>query len=244
MGLATIANGKLLDLIRKLDAFGAHLVTLDIRQESTRHSDVVGEITQALGLGDYREWDEEAKRAFLQQELQQARPLIPIGFECSAPCQEVLDTFAVIANAPREALGCYVISMASEASDILAVQLLLKATGGPVDLPVSPLFETLDDLDGAPQTVAALLNDDAYLQRIDHSLVVMIGYSDSAKDAGMLTAGWAQYRAQEQLLALCANHGVKLQLFHGRGGTIGRGGAPLIRRYCRNRQVPYATAYG
>ena len=226
VGLATIADGKLLDLIRKLGTFGAHLVTLDIRQESTRHSDVVGEITQALGLGDYREWDEEAKRAFLQQELQQARPLIPIGFECSAPCQEVLDTFAVIANAPREALGCYVISMASEASDILAVQLLLKATGGPVDLPVSPLFETLDDLDGAPQTVAALLNDDAYLQRIDHSLVVMIGYSDSAKDAGMLTAGWAQYRAQEQLLALCANHGVKLQLFHGRGGTIGRGGAP------------------
>ena len=203
VGLATIADGKLLDLIRKLGTFGAHLVTLDIRQESTRHSDVVGEITQALGLGDYREWDEEAKRAFLQQELQQARPLIPIGFECSAPCQEVLDTFAVIANAPREALGCYVISMASEASDILAVQLLLKATGGPVDLPVSPLFETLDDLDGAPQTVAALLNDDAYLQRIDHSLVVMIGYSDSAKDAGMLTAGWAQYRAQEQLLA-CA----------------------------------------
>ena len=226
VGLATIADGKLLDLIRKLGTFGAHLVTLDIRQESTRHSDVVGEITQALGLGDYREWDEEAKRAFLQQELQQARPLIPIGFECSAPCQEVLDTFAVIANAPREALGCYVISMASEASDILAVQLLLKATGGPVDLPVSPLFETLDDLDGATQTVAALLNDAAYLQRIDHSLVVMIGYSDSAKDAGMLTAGWAQYRAQEQLLALCANHGVKLQLFHGRGGTIGRGGAP------------------
>jgi phosphoenolpyruvate carboxylase len=226
VGLATIADGKLLDLIRKLGTFGAHLVTLDIRQESTRHSDVVSEITQALGLGDYREWDEEAKRAFLQQELQHARPLIPIGFECSAPCQEVLDTFAVIANAPREALGCYVISMASEASDILAVQLLLKATGGPVDLPVSPLFETLDDLDGAPQTVAALLNDDAYLQRIDHSLVVMIGYSDSAKDAGMLTAGWAQYRAQEQLLAVCANHGVKLQLFHGRGGTIGRGGAP------------------
>ncbi len=226
VGLATIADSKLLDLIRKLGTFGAHLVTLDIRQESTRHSDVVSEITQALGLGDYREWDEEAKRAFLQQELQHARPLIPIGFECSAPCQEVLDTFAVIANAPREALGCYVISMASEASDILAVQLLLKATGGPVDLPVSPLFETLDDLDGAPQTVAALLNDDAYLQRIDHSLVVMIGYSDSAKDAGMLTAGWAQYRAQEQLLAVCANHGVKLQLFHGRGGTIGRGGAP------------------
>ena len=226
VGLATIANGKLLDLIRKLDAFGAHLVTLDIRQESTRHGDVVGEITLALGLGDYRDWNEADKRAFLQQELLQARPLIPMGFACSAACQEVLDTFAVIAEAPREALGCYVISMASEASDILAVQLLLKATGGPLDLPVSPLFETLDDLDGAPQTISALLSDDDYVERINGSLRVMIGYSDSAKDAGMLTAGWAQYRAQEQLLAVCAKHGVNLQLFHGRGGTIGRGGAP------------------
>lgn len=226
VGLDTIANGKLLDLIRKLSTFGAHLVTLDVRQESTRHSDVIGEITLALGLGDYRDWSEADKLSFLQSEIREARPLIPMGFACSAPCQEVLDTFNVIAKAPREALGCYVISMASDASDVLAVQLLLKATGGPLDLPVSPLFETLDDLDGAPKTIAALLKDADYVDRIDHSLVVMIGYSDSAKDAGMLTAGWAQYRAQEQLLEVCERHHVKLQLFHGRGGTIGRGGAP------------------
>ena len=226
VGLDTIANGKLLDLIRKLSTFGAHLVTLDVRQESTRHSDVIGEITLALGLGDYRDWSEADKLSFLQSEIREARPLIPMGFACSAPCQEVLDTFNVIAKAPREALGCYVISMASDASDVLAVQLLLKATGGPLDLPVSPLFETLDDLDGAPKTIAALLKDAVYVDRIDHSLVVMIGYSDSAKHAGMLTAGWAQYRAQEQLLEVCERHHVKLQLFHGRGGTIGRGGAP------------------
>ena len=226
VGLDTIANGKLLDLIRKLSTFGAHLVTLDVRQESTRHSDVIGEITVALGLGDYRDWSEADKLSFLQSEIREARPLIPMGLACSAPCQEVLDTFNVIAKAPREALGCYVISMASDASDVLAVQLLLKATGGPLDLPVSPLFETLDDLDGAPKTIAALLKDADYVDRIDHSLVVMIGYSDSAKDAGMLTAGWAQYRAQEQLLEVCERHHVKLQLFHGRGGTIGRGGAP------------------
>lgn len=226
VGLTTIANGKLLDLIRKLETFGTHLVTMDIRQESTYHSDVMGEITQSLGLGDYRQWPEADKQAFLTKEINDPRPLIPIGFEGTAPSKEVLDTFTVIANAPREALGCYVISMASEPSDILAVQLLLKATGGPVDLPVAPLFETLDDLDGAPATIEALLKDDHYVSRIDGSLVVMIGYSDSAKDAGMLTAGWAQYRAQEQLLAICDQHGVKLQLFHGRGGTIGRGGAP------------------
>lgn len=226
VGLTTIANGKLLDLIRKLETFGTHLVTMDIRQESTYHSDVMGEITQALGLGDYRQWSEADKQAFLTKEIDDPRPLIPIGFECADTSREVLDTFTVIASAPREALGCYVISMASEPSDILAVQLLLKATGGPVDLPVSPLFETLDDLDGAPATISALLQDDDYVARIDSSLVVMIGYSDSAKDAGMLTAGWAQYRAQEQLLAICDQHKVKLQLFHGRGGTIGRGGAP------------------
>ncbi|REJ60799.1 MAG: phosphoenolpyruvate carboxylase, partial [Proteobacteria bacterium] len=162
----------------------------------------------------------------LKTEITNPRPLLPLNFTASEPCQEVLDTFRVIAETPREALGCYVISMASEPSDVLAVQLLLKATGGPLDLPVSPLFETLDDLDGAPSTLDALLSDAAFRERTGHSMVVMIGYSDSAKDAGMLSAGWAQYRAQEALLNVCQSHGVSLQLFHGRGGTIGRGGAP------------------
>ena len=226
VGLSAIAEGKLLDLIRRLESFGAHLVTLDVRQESTRHSDVIGEITTALGLGNYSEWSETDKQTFLKAEITNPRPLLPLNFEASEPCQEVLDTFRVIAETPREALGCYVISMASEPSDVLAVQLLLKATGGPLDLPVSPLFETLDDLDGAPSTLEALLSDAAFRERTSHSMVVMIGYSDSAKDAGMLSAGWAQYRAQEALLNICQSHGVSLQLFHGRGGTIGRGGAP------------------
>ena len=226
VGLSAIAEGKLLDLIRRLESFGAHLVTLDVRQESTRHSDVIGEITTALGLGNYSEWSETDKQDFLKAEITNPRPLLPLNFTASEPCQEVLDTFRVIAETPREALGCYVISMASEPSDVLAVQLLLKATGGPLDLPVSPLFETLDDLDGAPSTLDALLSDAAFRERTGHSMVVMIGYSDSAKDAGMLSAGWAQYRAQEALLNVCQSHGVSLQLFHGRGGTIGRGGAP------------------
>ena len=226
VGLSAIADGKLLDLIRRLDSFGAHLVTLDVRQESTRHSDVIGEITTALGLGNYSEWSETDKQTFLKAEITNPRPLLPLNFTASEPCQEVLDTFRVIAETPREALGCYVISMASEPSDVLAVQLLLKATGGPLDLPVSPLFETLDDLDGAPSTLEALLSDAEFRERTSHSMVVMIGYSDSAKDAGMLSAGWAQYRAQEALLNVCQSHGVSLQLFHGRGGTIGRGGAP------------------
>lgn len=225
-GLSAIANGKLLDLIRRLESFGTHLVTLDVRQESTRHSDVISEITKALGLGDYSAWSEADKQVFLKAEITNPRPLLPLDFITSESCQEVIDTFRVIADTPREALGCYVISMASEPSDVLAVQLLLKATGGPLDLPVSPLFETLDDLDGAPSTLDALLSDDQFRTRISNSMVVMIGYSDSAKDAGMLSAGWAQYRAQEALLNVCQAHRVSLQLFHGRGGTIGRGGAP------------------
>ena len=209
VGLNAIANGKLLDLLRRLDSFGTHLVTLDVRQESTRHSDVIGEITSALGLGDYRVWSEEEKKAFLNNEIENPRPLLPLAFEASAPCQEVIETFRIIAETPREALGCYVISMASEPSDVLAVQLLLKATGGPIDLPVSPLFETLDDLDGAPATLDALLKNAAFKARAANAMVVMIGYSDSAKDAGMLTAGWAQYRAQEALLNVCDTHGVE-----------------------------------
>ena len=242
VGLNAIANGKLLDLLRRLDSFGTHLVTLDVRQESTRHSDVIGEITSALGLGDYRAWSEEDKQTFLNKEIDNPRPLLPLAFEASAPCQEVIDTFRTIAETPREALGCYVISMAAEPSDVLAVQLLLKATGGPVDLPVSPLFETLDDLDGAPATLDALLKNEAFKARAANAMVVMIGYSDSAKDAGMLTAGWAQYRAQEALLNVCDAYGVELQLFHGRGGTIGRGGAPAHQALLS--QPPGSLAHG
>ncbi len=242
VGLNAIANGKLLDLLRRLDSFGTHLVTLDVRQESTRHSDVIGEITSALGLGDYRAWSEEDKQTFLNKEIDNPRPLLPLAFEASAPCQEVIDKFRTIAETPCEALGCYVISMAAEPSDVLAVQLLLKATGGPVDLPVSPLFETLDDLDGAPATLDALLKNEAFKARAANAMVVMIGYSDSAKDAGMLTAGWAQYRAQEALLNVCDAYGVELQLFHGRGGTIGRGGAPAHQALLS--QPPGSLAHG
>ena len=149
-GLTTIADGKLLDLIRKLDTFGAHLVTLDVRQESTRHSDLMGEITLALELGDYRDWNEAEKQAFLEKEINDLRPLIPIHFQCTAPCQEVLDTFAVIAKAPREALGCYVISMASDPrhSRGAAVAQGDRRPAGPACV---PLFETLDDQTARPK---------------------------------------------------------------------------------------------
>ncbi len=225
-GMGIIANGALLDLLRKVRCFGVHLLRHDIRQDSARHTQVLSELTTYLGLGDYAGWDEQARRAFLLQELTSRRPLIPHRWQPGPEVKEVLDTCAVIAGQPSRALGAYVISMARQASDVLAVLLLLKETGCSHNLPVAPLFETLDDLSRARQVVDSLLQDSWYRGHIGGRLMVMIGYSDSAKDAGVLAASWAQYTAQEELLEVCAEYDVKLTLFHGRGGTIGRGGAP------------------
>ena len=226
VGIPTVANGHLLDTMRRLRCFGPHLITLDIRQESSRHTAALSELTQHLQLGDYASWNEQQRLEWLQAELDNPRPLLPENWQCSPEVREVINTFYEIARTPRAALGCYVISMAGASSDVLAVQLLLKVTGGHLDIPVAPLFETLDDLNRAPDVINTLLQDARFRDRTDRRLTVMIGYSDSAKDAGMLAAGWAQYRAQEELLAVCQDYGVSLTLFHGRGGTIGRGGAP------------------
>ena len=225
-GMGLIADGALLDLLRKVHCFGVHLVRHDIRQDSSRHTDVLAELTTYLGLGDYAAWEEGARQAFLLQELSSRRPLIPPRWQPGAQAQEVLDTCAIAATQPAQALGAYVISMARQPSDVLAVHLLLKETGCDFNLPVAPLFETLDDLSRAREVVSALLQNSWYRGHIDGGLMVMIGYSDSAKDAGVLAASWAQYRAQEELLQVCDEHGVDLTLFHGRGGSIGRGGAP------------------
>ena len=150
---------------------------------------------------------------------------MPRRWQPSEDVQETLDTFACIARQPHEALGAYIISMATAPSDVLAVKLLLQEFGCP-PLPIAPLFETLSDLDGAANSVQELLEVKAYRQTIDNAQMVMIGYSDSAKDAGVMAAAWAQYRAQEALIKVCDEAGVQLTLFHGRGGTTGRGGAP------------------
>ena len=225
-GMGRIANGALLDLLRRVRCFGVYLVRHDIRQDSARHTAVLSELTRYLGLGDYAAWDEAARQSFLLQELSSLRPLIPDRWEPGAEVREVLDTCSVIAEQPAGALGAYVISMARQPSDVLAVHLLLKETGCALDLPVAPLFETLDDLSRASRVVDTLLQSAWYRGHIGGRLMVMIGYSDSAKDAGVLAASWAQYRAQEELLEVCGGHGIRLTLFHGRGGTIGRGGAP------------------
>ena len=225
-GMGVIADGSLLDTLRRVKAFGVHLVRLDIRQESTRHSDVLSELTRYLGLGDYDQWSEQDKIAFLTNELSSKRPLLPRDWQPSEPVKEVLDTCRIIAAQPRESFGAYVISMARTASDVLAVHLLLQEAGCPYRMDVCPLFETLDDLNNAEAVIKQLMSIDLYRGFIQNHQMVMIGYSDSAKDAGVMAAGWAQYSAMEKLVAVAEGEGIELTLFHGRGGTVGRGGAP------------------
>lgn len=225
-GMQVIADGLLLDVLRRLSTFGMNLLRLDIRQEAPRHTQALAEATQYLGLGDYAAWDEERRVDFLLHELTNPRPLLPERWPCSDETREVLDTCKVVARERPDALGAYVISMAAQPSDVLAVALLLKSSGVERSMRIAPLFETLDDLERAPKVIDGLLSLPWYQEYISGRQEVMIGYSDSAKDAGQLAASWAQYRAQEAVTKVCAEHKVHLTLFHGRGGTVGRGGGP------------------
>lgn len=225
-GMGIIAENALEDIIRRIACFGLTLVKLDIRQSSDRHAQVFEELSQFYGLGSYNGWTEEGRQSFLLKELQSKRPLLPNEWVPSAEVQEVLDTCQVVATTDKCALGSYVISMASHPSDVLAVILLLREMGISHNMRVAPLFETLNDLDNARNCIDALLNVDWYKAYTQGHQEVMIGYSDSSKDAGQLAAAWGQFKAQEALTQLCKDHDVHLTLFHGRGGTVGRGGGP------------------
>ncbi|CAF2905942.1 unnamed protein product [Rotaria sp. Silwood2] len=227
--LDLIANGLLLDILRRLACFGVTLTKLDLRQESTRHTEALEEIISYIlpHNSKYSEWNEEKKQEFLLNELVSKRPLISHRHKWSADTQEVLDTFEIIGRKNNEeALRSYIISMSKQPSDVLAVALFMKEMANGKTLPIVPLFERLHDLDRSSDIIDRLLSIKGYRDLINNKQEVMIGYSDSAKDAGQLAAAWAQYRAQERLLEVCQKHGVALTLFHGRGGTVARGGGP------------------
>ncbi|KAM0852642.1 hypothetical protein ACQ4PT_051647 [Festuca glaucescens] len=240
-GSSILADGRLADLIRRVATFGMVLMKLDVRQESGRHAEALDAVTSYLDLGIYSEWDEEKKLDFLTRELKGKRPLVPPYIEVAADVQEVLDTFRVAAELGSDSLGAYVISMASNASDVLAVELLQKdarlTVSGDLGRPcpggtlrVVPLFETVKDLREAGSAIRNLLAIDWYREHVikNHNghQEVMVGYSDSGKDAGRFTAAWELYKAQEDVVAACNEFGIKVTLFHGRGGSIGRGGGP------------------
>lgn len=231
-GGARIADGRLTDILRRIPSLGLALAPLDLRQEASRHSDALDAITRAAGLGSYEEWDEPARQHFLLRELRAGSRDIATALSAGSrqafgpEVDDVLDTFRTAATLPRDALGAYVISMAARPSDVLAVHALQDAVGMPVPLRVVPLFETVDDLRRAADVIDALMSLPWYRQRIGDAIEVMIGYSDSAKDGGRLAAAWELYAAQERLVEVARRHGVHLTLFHGRGGSVGRGGGP------------------
>lgn len=191
-GFEMVADGLLLDIIRRLATFGTTLVPLDIREESTRHTMALDAITRFLGIGSYAEWDEKSRLAFLQSELAGKRPLIrtrdiiEMGFDDTVV--KTLRTFHMASTLRPESLGAYVISQAQTASDVLAVMLLQKQFGMTAEnnnmLRVVPLFETLNDLTNAADVLDILFAVPTYVGAIKGKQEVMVGYSDSAKDAG------------------------------------------------------------
>jgi len=222
-----IADGSVLDLLRRAHSFGLNLARLDIRQESKRHLKLMKSICKHLGLGDFEKWSENEKIAFLSKEFKSKKPLISKDISFDKEDKETWSTFKMISKLPRECLGAYIISMSSKASDILTVVVLQKEAGMKLCLRTVPLFETLNDLENAHDVMQDIYNISWYLKYFKNKQEVMIGYSDSSKDAGKLAASWAQYCTQEKLQELSNKHKVDLTLFHGRGGSVGRGGGPI-----------------
>src|SRR5262249_4265930 len=228
-GNGGIADGALADLLRRLACFGLALAPLDIRQEAARHTEAVDLVARHAGRAGYAAWSEDARLAFLVDALSADAPPAPGTLPNNPRVADVLQTFETLAGLPPDSLGVYVVSMASRPSDVLAVEYLQRRAGVTPPLGIVPLFETARDLRDAGASVDRLLSIPWYRARVaaaGNRLQVMIGYSDSAKDVGRLAAAWDLFKAQEAIVAACARHGVGITLFHGRGGSIGRGGGP------------------
>ncbi|HEY4247764.1 MAG TPA: phosphoenolpyruvate carboxylase [Lacunisphaera sp.] len=229
---AALAGGALQEAITQVDVFGLGMARLDLRQHSAWHAKAVVEILQ---LPDYEQLDEAKKVATLTEALKTARALDAERLAGLKPeATVVLDPLRLARRAQTEfgaeSLGIYVISMTNDVSDLLEVQLLQVWAG--VRLPIAPLFETLDDLNRAPVILADLFGNSAYgseLKANGRHQHVMLGYSDSNKDCGYLSANWALYQAQDAIMRVCAKQKVKVTLFHGRGGSIARGGGPAAK---------------
>ena len=240
-GDADTANMELLDLIRLVRTFGFYLARLDIRQESTVHTEAVADILSCLGIhDDYASLDEDGRLELLGR-LIEAPPVIDDRGRLGEMTQEVLRVFDVVEEMQRLVsplvISRYVISMAHQASDVMHVMFLGSVTGlcgqqgeaFQCRIGVSPLFETIEDLSHIEPVISRLLDTPVYerlLRRHGSQQEVMLGYSDSAKDGGIVASSWLLYRAQQRVIGLGRERGINIRLFHGRGGTIGRGGGP------------------
>ncbi|MCB9849935.1 MAG: phosphoenolpyruvate carboxylase [Phycisphaerales bacterium] len=244
-GLDVIARrGSLADLLVRARTFGFHMASLDIRQHSAVHEAVVAEMLRLAGVAkDYASLSEAEKTALLHAELKNPRPLLPHGAQVSEVAEGLLGVLALVRETQAvsaHAIGGYVISMTHQVSDVLEVMVLLKEAGlwrfdgsraeSAIDL--VPLFETVDDLAGGPGIMAKLFADPLYRSQLEARSglqEIMLGYSDSNKDGGYWMSNWGLQQAQAGLAEVCAAHGVEMRLFHGRGGTVGRGGGRANR---------------
>ena len=222
-----LASGELLDLMRRAKCFGINLAKLDIRQESSRHSQLISEFVKKKYKKDYLKFDENEKINFLKSKINSNKNFINKFQFTNKENKEVWSTFNVLSDESPECLGAYVISMTSSASDILSVSFLQKEAKIKDKLRVVPLFETLDDLVNAESIMKSLFSLKWYRNLIKHKQEVMIGYSDSSKDAGKMCASWHQYKAQEEIVKLGKKYKIDVTFFHGRGGSAGRGGGPI-----------------
>ena len=222
-----IASGELLDLMRRAKCFGVNLARLDIRQESSRHSQLISEYVKKRFNKNYYKFSEDEKIKFLKKQIiSKKRQINNFQFK-NKENKEVWSTFKILAKEPSECLGAYVISMTTSASDILSVSFLQKEANIKHKLRVVPLFETLDDLINAKEIMEKLFSQSWYRRMIKNDQEVMIGYSDSSKDAGKICSSWHQYKAQEEIIKLGNKFNINVTFFHGRGGSPGRGGGPI-----------------
>ncbi|MBD1143892.1 phosphoenolpyruvate carboxylase [Pelagibacterales bacterium SAG-MED33] len=222
-----VASGDLLDLMRRAKCFGINLARLDIRQESSRHKQLIAELIKKKFNKNYYNFTEEEKINFLKSKLTSTKSYINKFKFSNKENNEVWSTFKILADEPSECLGAYVISMTTSVSDILSVSFLQKEAKIKNKLRVVPLFETLDDLINAKPIMESLFSKKWYRKLINNKQEVMIGYSDSSKDAGKICASWHQYKAQEEIVKLGKKFDVNVTFFHGRGGSPGRGGGPI-----------------
>ena len=222
-----IASGELLDLMRRAKCFGINLARLDIRQESSRHSQLIAEFIKKKYKKNYYSFSEDQKINFFKLAINSKKNIITNFKFRNKENKEVWSTFKTLSQEPPECLGAYVISMTTSASDILSISFLQKEAKIKNKLRVVPLFETLDDLINSKTIMKNLFSQNWYRKLIKNKQEVMIGYSDSSKDAGKICASWHQYKAQEEIVKLAKKYKIDVTFFHGRGGSAGRGGGPI-----------------
>ncbi|KIY21831.1 MULTISPECIES: phosphoenolpyruvate carboxylase [Mesobacillus] len=233
-------------LIRQVQLFGFHLATLDIRNHSGEHEAAISEILEKVGITeDYPALAEEEKQELLGKLLENPRPLLLLHEDYSKETQEMIEVFQMIKRAHKEfgkrSITVYLVSMTQSASDLLEVLLLAKEAGiyrlhadgtFESDIHVAPLLETIDDLTAGPKIMDTLFKLPLYrnhLKKMGNQQEIMLGYSDGSKDGGTLTANWKLYKAQLEINDIAKRHQITLKFFHGRGGSLGRGGGTLHR---------------